>query len=41
MEARIAELERWVDEKYAEWHRLLEELFEVETTLNRVESANP
>ena len=35
MEARIAELEGWVDEKYAEWHRLLEELFEVETELNR------
>lgn len=35
MEARIAELEGWVDDKYAEWHRLLEELFEVETELNR------
>ena len=35
MEARIAELEGWVDEKYAEWHRLLEELFDVETQLNR------
>ena len=35
MEARIAELERWVDDKYAEWHRLLEALFEVETELNR------
>ena len=35
MEARIAELEEWVDDKYAEWHRLLEELFEVETELNR------
>jgi hypothetical protein len=38
MEQRIAELERWVDEKYAEWHRLLEELFEVETELNRAPS---
>jgi hypothetical protein len=35
MEKRIAELESWVDEKYAEWHRLLEALFEVETELNR------
>jgi hypothetical protein len=35
MEQRIDELEGWVDEKYAEWHRLLEELFEVETELNR------
>jgi hypothetical protein len=35
MEARITELERWVDSKYAEWHRLLEELFEAETELNR------
>ena len=35
MEARIAELEAWVDAKYAEWHRLLEELFEVEAEINR------
>ena len=35
MEARIVELEGWVDDKYAEWHRLLEELFEVESELNR------
>ena len=35
MEARIAELESWVDEKYAEWHRLLEALFEAETELNK------
>ncbi len=34
MEARIDELESWVDEKYAEWHRLLEELFEAEATVN-------
>ena len=38
MEARIEELEGWVDAKYAEWHRLLEELFEVETELNRAAS---
>ncbi len=36
MEARIAELEGWVDAKYAEWHRLLEEVFEAEADLNRV-----
>ncbi len=41
MEARIAELEGWVDEKYAEWHRLLEELFEVESELNRGDAAGP
>lgn len=35
MEARIAELEGWVDAKYAEWHRLLEQLFEAEAELNR------
>lgn len=33
MEARVAELEDWVDLKYAEWHRLLEELFEAEIGL--------
>jgi hypothetical protein len=38
MEQRIDELESWVDEKYAEWHRLLEQLFEVETELNRAPS---
>jgi hypothetical protein len=31
IEARIAELEAWVDQKYTEWGRILEELFEVET----------
>lgn len=36
MEARIADLEGWVDSKYAEWHRLLEEVFEAEAELNRV-----
>jgi hypothetical protein len=41
MEVRIAELEGWVDAKYAEWHRLLEELFEVESELNRGTAANP
>jgi len=35
MEVRVAELEGWVDMKYAEWHRLLEELFEVETRLQQ------
>lgn len=33
VEARIAELEAWVEQRYAQWHRLLEELFEVETAL--------
>jgi hypothetical protein len=31
IEARVAEMQEWVDEKYAEWRRILEELFEVET----------
>ena len=31
MEARVAELEGWVDDKYVEWHRILEALFEAET----------
>jgi hypothetical protein len=35
METRVAELQGWVDEKYTEWYRLLEELFEVETRLDR------
>jgi len=34
VEIRIAELESWVDQRYTEWHRLLEELFEVETSTN-------
>lgn len=38
MEARIAELETWVDEKYAEWHGLLEQLFDVENALNSASS---
>jgi hypothetical protein len=33
MEERVAELEVWVDRKYAEWYRLLEGLFEAETAL--------
>lgn len=33
IEARVAEMQEWVDEKYAEWRRILEELFEVETGL--------
>lgn len=33
MEIRVAELQGWVDYKYTEWHRLLEELFEVEMSL--------
>lgn len=31
IESRVAELEAWVELKYAEWRRILEELFEVET----------
>ena len=33
METRVAELEGWVEQGYLEWRGLLEELFEVETTL--------
>jgi len=33
MEERVAELEGWVDAKYGEWHRILEELFEAETAV--------
>ncbi|MDX1499773.1 MAG: hypothetical protein R3176_07750 [Woeseiaceae bacterium] len=35
MEIRVAELEAWVDRKYAEWHRILEALFEAETAIER------
>lgn len=35
MEARIEELEAWIEAKSAEWHRLLEELFEAETAIER------
>lgn len=31
MEERVAEMQAWVDARYAEWHRILEEFFEVET----------
>jgi hypothetical protein len=33
MESRVAELEGWVDDQYAEWQRLLAEIFELETGL--------
>ncbi len=33
MEARVAELEGWVDDQYSEWQRLLAEIFELETGL--------
>jgi len=36
MEARIADLEGWVDEKYREWHRLLEALFDAEMSSNPI-----
>jgi hypothetical protein len=36
METRIAELEGWVDDKYTEWRRLLEALFEARTTAEPV-----
>jgi hypothetical protein len=32
MERRVAELDGWIDEKQATWNRLLEELFEAETS---------
>ena len=35
MEIRVAELETWVARKYLEWNRLLEELFDVETSEGR------
>jgi hypothetical protein len=35
MEERVAELEGWVEQGYSEWHRLLEELDEVETYLGQ------
>lgn len=35
MESRIRELEAWVDLKYAEWHRLLEALFDAETSAGK------
>lgn len=33
MEARVAELAGWVDQESVQWHRILEELFELETGL--------
>jgi hypothetical protein len=33
IEARVAELDDWVDNRYAEWNRLLSEIFELETSL--------
>ena len=41
MEKRVAELNGWVENGSREWHRLLEELYEVETTLNEVETTLP
>ena len=35
MEIRINELQDWVDQKYAEWRRILEALFDVETSEGR------
>lgn len=34
MEERVAELQGWVDARYAEWYRILEELFEAETAID-------
>jgi hypothetical protein len=33
IEERVAELEGWVEDRYAEWQRILAELFELETAL--------
>lgn len=33
VELRVAEMQEWVEQKYVEWRRILEELFEVETGL--------
>lgn len=33
IEERVAELEGWVEDRYAEWQRILAELFELETTI--------
>jgi hypothetical protein len=33
IEARVEELQAWIEDKYAEWRRILEELHEVETAL--------
>ena len=34
IESRVAELDDWVDDRYAEWNRLLTEIFELETSLS-------
>ena len=34
MESRVAELEGWVDQHYAEWDRMLSELFLLESGLD-------
>ena len=39
MEARVAELNDWVEQGSLEWNRLLEELFELETSM--LEQGNP
>jgi hypothetical protein len=33
IEVRVDELQVWIDDKYAEWRRILEELHELETNL--------
>ena len=33
IEARVDELQSWIEDKYAEWRRILEELHELETAL--------
>ena len=33
IEARVDELQAWIEDKYAEWRRILEELHELETAL--------
>lgn len=33
IESRVAELDDWVDDRYAEWNRLLAEIFELETSV--------
>jgi len=38
MEARIAELDGWVERGYLEWRSLLEELYEVETSLREYDN---
>ena len=40
MEQRVAELNTWIDEKQATWNRLLEELFEAETSAQKAFEEN-